>query len=144
MDNDRNALSEAMKGNKNGIKLKDPDIRQEAYKKYCEHLAKGKSKRSFTFETPEYSCHWQTLEAYIKDKAEFDPLQMEMAMRKGYNRWEQVVEDSAEGINGKANTASLQMLMRNKFGWDKEDKHQDKPNETLTISISEAKDLASH
>lgn len=108
-------------GNENGVKLKDPDIRQEAYRQYCAHIAKGKSKRSFVFRHPDFSCHWQTLESYIKDKTEFDPLQMELALCDGYYRWEQVVEDSAEGHNKDANTASLQMLMRNKFGWDKQE-----------------------
>lgn len=112
--------------NSNGVKLKDPDIRQEAYRKYCEHIAKGKSKKSFVFISENYSCHWQTLESYIKDKVEFDPLQMELAYHQGYARWEQVAEDSAEGLNKDANTASLQMIMRNKFDWDKEGAGRDK------------------
>ena len=45
-------------GNKNGIKLKDPDIRRIAYQSYCDHLAKGKSKRSWYFEHPELTCTW--------------------------------------------------------------------------------------
>ena len=110
----------ASKGNQNGVKLKDSDIRQAAYKAYCEHLAKGKSKRSFVFRHPEFSCHYLTLESYMKDKIEFDPLQMELAYHEGYARWEQVAEDSAEGLNKDANTASLQMIMRNKFDWDKD------------------------
>jgi hypothetical protein len=128
--------------NKNGIKLKDPDIRQEAYRQYCAHLAKGKSKRSFVFRHPEFSCHWVTLESYIKDKVEFDPVQMELAKCEGYARWEQVVEDSAEGKNKDANTASLQMLMRNKYDWDKkEEVQQQQATEQIQFAISEAKDM---
>jgi hypothetical protein len=108
------------KGNKYGLKLKDPQIRQLAYEQYCEHLAKGKSKKSWYFEHPEFSCTWQTMEEYINNQAEFNPLQRQIADSKGYARWEQVVEDSAVGVNKDANTASLQMLMRNKFGWDKQ------------------------
>jgi len=125
----------APKGNNFGLKLKEPDIRQEAYKKYCEHLAKGKSKRSFVFRSLDYSCHWQTLESYIKDKEEFDPLQMEYAKCDGYAEWEQVVEDSARGINKDANTASLQMLMRNKFDWDKPVADEDKYTKTQPVTI---------
>lgn len=107
-------------GNKRGTKLKDPDVRQEAYKSYCEHLAKGKSKRSWFFEHPELTCTYQTMEDYIKDEREFSPIHMQTAMSKGYARWEQIVEDGAEGINQNVNPACLQMVMRNKFGWDKQ------------------------
>jgi hypothetical protein len=133
----------AFAGNKHGVKLKDPDIRQLAYQKYCEWLAMGKSKKSFTFRSPEYSCHWQTLESYIKDKNEFDPLQIELAKCEGCKRWEQVVEDSAEGKNKDANTASLQMLMRNKFDWDKQEKSSDNHvSEEMKVTVSEVKTLA--
>lgn len=132
----------ALPGNKHGIKLKDPDIRQIAYQKYCEWLAMGKSKKSFTFRSPEYSCHWQTLESYIKDKNEFDPLQIELAKCEGCKRWEQVVEDSAEGKNKDANTASLQMLMRNKFDWDKQSVVTDtQPTESTQVTVSSIKAL---
>lgn len=110
-------------GNTYGVKLKDKEVRQEAYRQYCAHLAKGKSKRSFVFEHPELTCHWQTIESYMKDTEEFNPIQKEVALCKGYAHWEQVVEDSATGVNEKANTASLQMKMRNQFNWDKDNKN---------------------
>lgn len=109
----------APEGNKNGTKLKEPEVRQMAYAQYCDHLAKGKSKRSFVFKHPQFSCTWETMEKYIKDEIEFDPLQKKIAEAHGFGVWEEVVEDSAIGKNKKANTASLQMLMRNKFDWDK-------------------------
>jgi hypothetical protein len=111
----------APKGNKYGLKLKDPDIRQIAYDDYCAHLAKGKSKRSWCFEHKDLTCTWETMEKYLKDETEFDPIKKHVAHTKGFKRWEGVVEDAAEGINKDANTASLQMLMRNKYGWDKND-----------------------
>ena len=99
--------------NKNGVKLKDPDIRQTAYLQYCEHLAKGKSKKSWYFEHPEFRCTWETLEKYLDNEVEFDPIHKKISEAKGYAHWEAVVEDSAVGKNQQANTASLQMLMRN-------------------------------
>jgi hypothetical protein len=107
-------------GNKNGVKLKDPEVRQNAYKSYCEHLAKGKSKRSWCFEHPQLTCTWQTIEEYIKDEVEFNPIHIQTALSKGYAKWEQIVEDGAEGTNPDVNPACLQMVMRNKFGWDKQ------------------------
>jgi len=110
------------KGNKFGLKLKEPDLRQKAYHQYCEWIARGKSQKSFTFVEGDLMCTYRTIESYMKENAnEFPAIQMEIAKSRGYQRWEQVVEDSAEGHNKDANTASLQMLMRNKFDWDKVD-----------------------
>ena len=65
---------------------------------------------------------------YIKNNPiEFDSVSKQIAHIKGFNVWEDVAEKSAKGKN-KANTASLQMVMRNKFGWDKEDKSKDVPS----------------
>ena len=110
----------APKGNKNGLKLKDSEVRQLAYTQYCEHLAKGKSKRSWYFKHPQLSCTWETIEKYLLDEIEFDPIHKKIAEAQGFGYWEEVVEDSAIGKNQAANTASLQMVMRNKFAWDKE------------------------
>jgi len=116
----------APKGNKNNQKLKTSDLKQEAYKQYCEHLAKGKSKRSWTFKHPELSLTWERMEKYIADEIELDPIQKELAMADGYLEWEKIAEDSAKGVNKDANTASLQMVMRNKFGWDKNEDRKDR------------------
>lgn len=106
-------------GNQNGVKIKDPDLRQKAYKQFCEWLAKGKSPRSFTFIEGALMCTGKTVESYIKEyPAEFPPIHKEVAFANGYAIWEQVVEDSATGKNQRANTASLQMTMRNKYLWD--------------------------
>ena len=106
-------------GNKYGLKLKDPALRQRAYDHYCAHLAKGKSKRSWVFEEDGHTCIWETFESYMENEAEFDPIKMKAALSMGFAKWEGVCEESADGKNQKANTASLQMIMRNKFGWDK-------------------------
>ena len=55
----------------------------------------------------------------MKIPLEFDPLKKKTAETKGFARWEQVCEDSATGDNPNACTPSLQMVMRNKFGWDR-------------------------
>lgn len=107
-------------GNKNGLKIKDQDLRQKAYKQYCEWLSQGKSGRSFTFVEGDLMCTGQTIQHYMaSNPIEFPPIYKEIAESKGMAKWEQVVSDSAEGKNKDANTASLQMLMRNKYGWDK-------------------------
>jgi len=125
----RKANPTPMKGNKFGVKLKNPDIRQQAYAEYCEHVASGLSTDSFYFEHEQLTCTYKTLLSYIeKYPDEFPAIHMEVAKMKGYQGWEKVVADSAKGQNVKANTASLQMIMRNKFGWDKEKKDVNKQN----------------
>lgn len=111
-----------MRGNNNGTKLKNPDLRQKAYQEFCKWIAKGKSPRSFVFREGDLTCLGETIEEYMKaNPTEFPPIHYKAAKSDGYAHWEQVVEDSAAGQNKEANTASLQMLMRNKFGWDKKE-----------------------
>lgn len=122
----------APKGNNFGLALKDPEMRQRAYQSFCDHLAKGKAIKSWFFIEGNCACSWLTMQEYMKNTEEFNPLQMQIAQAHGYQYWEGVVQASAEGKNKDANTASLQMLMRNKFGWDKEQKNS---NNGITVRI---------
>jgi hypothetical protein len=113
-------MAGAPKGNKNALKLKTPDLKAEAYKQYCAHLAKGKSKKSWYFEHPDLELTAETMDKYIAENPiDFRPITKQIAEIKGFAHWEEIVEQSARGEN-EANTASLQMLMRNKYKWDKE------------------------
>ena len=107
-------------GNQNAKKLRDHDIKQQAYKQYCEHLAKGKTKKSWFFKHPELTCTSETFEKYLEDEVEFDPIHLKVAYCEGYQKWEKVLEDGATGENPDVNPACLQMIMRNKYGWDKQ------------------------
>ncbi len=53
---------------------------------------------------------------------EFPSIKRFIAETKGKKYYEGVCRASANGDNQKANTASLQMIMRNKYGWDKPEK----------------------
>ena len=118
-------------GNQYALKLCTPELRKFAYKSYCDHLAKGKSKKSWNLKTP-VKLTWESMEKYIRENEDdFDPIEKKLAESDGYGHWEQVVEDSAKGTNKDANTATLQMLMRNKYGWDKQDnRHNDESSAT--------------
>jgi hypothetical protein len=126
-------------GNTKGLALKDPEMRQRAYKSFCEHRAKGKAIKSWYFIEGDSACTWQTMQEYMKDTVEFNPIQKDIAESEGYQLWETITEQSANGKNKNANTASLQMVMRNKFGWDK-DKEKDRIIETLS-SLLKSKDV---
>lgn len=120
-------------GNKYNQALKDPEMRQKAYQSFCDHIAKGKMVKSWWFEDGDCSCTWETLYKYIKDTKEFDPVKKELASSKGLNHWESVIEDAAIGKNDKANVAALQMLMRNKFGWDKDESKSSNTHYTIQV-----------
>lgn len=135
-DVDKQNISESLKGNQNAKKLKTNELKMEAYKSYCAHLAKGKAKKSWYFQHPDLCLLWETMEKYIREEPTvFDPIQKEIAWAQGYQLWEGVVEDSATGANEKANTASLQMLMRNKYLWDKEQNVNKVNNEAQVVEF---------
>lgn len=118
------------------IKLNTPELKKEAFRQYLEHLSKGKHKKSWYFKHPTICLSWETMEKYIKNEPDiFDSEQIKQAMSAGYQKWEEIVESSAEGKNKDANTASLQMVMRNKFGWDKQDKEVISTTQPLLVQF---------
>lgn len=106
--------------NKSAVKLATDDLITEAFQDYCDHLRGGWTKGSWSFhKNGKAICTHDTMDRYLEDRPDVcDSQQYKIAVAQGYKRWERVVNDSADGTNRKANTASLQMLMRNKFGWD--------------------------
>jgi hypothetical protein len=115
-------MAGAPKGNKNGLKLKDPEVRQEAYRQYCKHIASGESKEAFVFQHPELTCTHKTMEKYIHDNPiEFPPIHKEIAESLSFLHWTDLGKKMMLGQIEKCQPAIFQMFMRNKFGWDKED-----------------------
>lgn len=97
------------------------DEQKQMFDSYLEHLARGKSARSFTFRGKHLTGMYQAAEALPKHFPErFKKIDIEIAKTLGFSKWEQVVADSAVGDNTRANTASLQMLMRNRYDWDRQ------------------------
>jgi hypothetical protein len=139
-------MAAAMAGNSNGLKIKDKELRQKAFQKLCDWLAKGKSRDSFTFQEGDLKCTYKTLKSYIdQNPGEFPILHQEYAIAQGYAEWEQVVEDSAKGLNKDANTASLQMKMRNMFKWDRDLSQKDELDTSKLEALSKFfSSLASH
>ena len=111
-------------GNQNALKLTTDELKKEAYRQYCEHLSKGNSQESFYFEHPDLTITYKTLNKYIKDEPTvFPPIKREVADIKSLQHWEQIIKDMVDDKR-KEKTALVQMVMRNKFGWDKENKNQ--------------------
>jgi hypothetical protein len=120
-------------GNKWGVGIKDVNERQTAYQSYCDHIASGRSKDSWFYDNSESGghCTWQTMEKWIKDSDEFNPFVKSKAEALCYKFFEKHLLDSITGANTKVNIAGLQMAMRNKFGWDRQERRDFNTPEVL-------------
>ena len=120
-------------GNQWGVGVKDPNERQIAYQSYCDHLAKGRFKESWRYVNEDTGSHWtyKSIDKWMRDANEFAPEKLEVANAEGFAFFEKILLDSCSGVNTKANVASLQMTMRNKYGWDKIDRREVNAPEVL-------------
>ena len=114
-------------GNKYGTKLKDPEVRQEAYRQFCAHVATGKPIQSFFFKHPEYSVSYKTMLRYIKESPEeFPSLLMEEAQAKKLDYfWEQGIM-IMQGRLKHGSPVVWQTFMRNiyrntELAWDRQE-----------------------
>lgn len=126
-------------GNKFGVKLKKPDVRQEAYQQYCDHIASGYPKEAFFFKHPTHSVTWATMERYIRDNPdEFSSLLMAEAKAKRYKYWFEVGKDITIGRIKRNSPVTWANIMRNSFkeyGWDQEvNKIHEVPEEFISAS----------
>jgi hypothetical protein len=109
-----------------GRGIKDPNERQIAYQAYCDHISQGKFKHSWKYVNKETGAHWtyETIEKWIRDTDEFATDEMKVAEASGFSFYEKQLIDSITGENTKVNIAGLQMAMRNKYGWDKQERRE--------------------
>ena len=113
--------SGAQPNNQNGVKLKSPEVRKEAYRQYCEYISGGGTKEAWTFEHPDLTCTHKTIEKYMRENPlEFPPIHMDMAESKSYEHWLGLGKQMMLGRIEKCQPAIFQMFMRNKFDWDKD------------------------
>lgn len=116
-------------GNKHATILKDPEIRQIAYRDFCNHISEGFPQECWSFEKGGYRCSYQTILSYIKNDTigEFDPILKEMSHSRAYKKLYGVGLNLMTGkIQGSPIT--WQVVMRNvnrRFGWDAEQVNQD-------------------
>lgn len=107
-------------GNNHREILNTPELRKLAYMQYCDHIAQGFSKLSWTLHHDSIRCtYWSIENAIKKYTEELDPILKQVAEAQGRKAWEQKLFDIAIGKNLKGNVAAAQMIMRNMFGWDK-------------------------
>lgn len=114
----------APEGNKRATKLKDPDVRQEAYRQFCEHIASGWPVEAFFFDHPMHSVCWRTMLRYINESpGEFQPILMDKAKSARYKYWLGEGKNLMVGKYKRGSPVVWQTCMRNIFkdvGWDRE------------------------
>lgn len=124
----KDSAHSSLRGNKYGIKLKDSDTRQDAFRQYCDHLASGFPKECFFFSHPTESVCWKTMERYIKENPEeFPAILIEKAKAERYKHWLSEGQALMKGCYRSGSPIVWQTIMRNIFkeiGWDKPDKNE--------------------
>lgn len=106
-------------------KLKTKEIKEKVYQDYCKWIASGKSHKSWYYDQDDLTLTWQTIERYIKEDEDLDPIHKEIAVAKSLAFWEQIGIDMILGKVLHCSPAVYQMIMRNKFGWDKDSELKD-------------------
>lgn len=107
-------------GNKFGAKLKTDELKKLAYESYCNHIAQGKTHKSWYFEHEDLTLSWQSMESYLKNEPEaFNPKHKQVAEAKGLESWVQQGREMMVSEK-RCQPAIYQMMMRNIHGWDKE------------------------
>ena len=90
---------------------KDKAERKKLCKSFCDHLAQGLSKDSFS------EVHMQTIERYMKKyPEEFPREEIELALVKGKEMWERIGLRQANGTC-LGNSRSWFYNMANRYGW---------------------------
>ena|SRR5215469_8368200 len=123
---ERDKIAQGLVGNTNNLKLKTEDVQKAAYMAYCQWIAAGRGKQGFVFdfETEDGQkgfVTYQTVEKCLKDQRfDLDPSHMERAQNFSYQVWENTGIEMMQGKVDKCQPAIYQMMMRNKFSWDKE------------------------
>lgn len=110
-------------GNKKAVKLKTEEQKKKAYTSYCKWIAGGHSKEAWDYQDGDMTLTHKTMEKYMREQPlDFPTIQRERAQAQSLKVWEEKGMNMMEGRVDKCQPAIYQMFMRNKFGWDKEDR----------------------
>ena len=113
-------------GHQINVKLKTDELKREAYRQYCKHIASGYPKKAWCMRHPDITLTWETMEKYIKeDPSIFDPIHKNAAQADSLRLAFEHLWDSARGKNKDANVAALQIILRNMHAWDAKDLRSD-------------------
>ena len=112
----------AAKGNDYHLALREPGLRQRAYKDFCRHLADGYPIESWSYREGDNGCIWRTMLNYIKkNPEEFQTFLKDEAHCLSYKKWFEKGINLTDGkVKGNPSPQTWATIMRNMFRWDKE------------------------
>lgn len=115
-------------GNQNALKLTDDNLKKEAYRQYCEHIAAGNPKMSWAFihpTEPLKSLTSKTMDKYIRENpVEFPAILKDVAKASCFGHYMEEGKKLMRGEYRHGSPVVWQTIMRNIFksdGWDVED-----------------------
>lgn len=133
----KEAIKKAQKGNQSAKKLTTDEIKKDAYQQYCDWLRGGNPKRGWVFKHPEMTMISKTMDKYIRENpSDFPAINIESAKAEGYMVWLNDGKKMMTGVIEKCQPAIYQMMMRNIWGWDKEDVESKETHEPLVEKIA--------
>jgi hypothetical protein len=131
------ANKKALIGNQLAKKLTTAELKKEAYEQYCDWLRKGNPKRGWVFKHPEMTLTFKTMDKYIRENPnDFPAITLEAAKAEGYMVWLNDGKKMMTGVIEKCQPAIYQMMMRNIWGWDKENHDDKETTEPLITTLS--------
>lgn len=134
-------------GNQISKKLTTPELKEEAYRQYCQHLSEGWPKEAFFFDHEELQITWKTMDKYIRENpADFPSIKMETAQAKRYKHWLTEGQTLMKGGYQHGSPVVWQTFMRNMFKdlkWDQKELDQDsnRPSEDFKAKLHSIKEL---
>ena len=112
-------------GNDYSKKLKTKEDKEKVYKDYCNWISSGKSHKAWRYNKEGLTITWGTIERYLREDEDLDPIHKEVAIAESLAVWEQIGVDMITGKVQHCSPAIYQMFMRNKFGWDKDSEQKE-------------------
>lgn len=100
-----------------------------------EHLSEGHSSKSFYFITEGFRISYSSLSPYMKNHEDlFPPEEIQFAETQGHKKWEKIVFDAALGKYQGHSAPLIQMIMRNKYDWDKDTRNKEEVR-PVTVNV---------
>lgn len=133
-------------GNKFAVKLSTPDLKRDAYKQYCAHMALGYPKQAFCFDHPDIDITWETMDKLIgENPSEFPPIKLSKAKAERYMFWLKEGKKLMRGEYPGGSPVVWQTMMRNMFKdvqWDQKEIEKDaEPTESAKFQVAQIKSL---
>jgi len=122
-------------GNDYAAVLKDPEMRQRAFRSFCQHIADGYPIKAWSYREGNDGCIWRTMLKFIEQNPnDFHLFLKDEAHCLSYKKWFDKGVKLTDGlVKGNPSPQTYALMMRNMFKWD----HDQKPETNSTAGLRE-------